>query len=185
VRLLTPDRYRRMPWANGLGVTVELLRLEDATGLVLRLSRAQVVAEGPFSVLPGVERNLTVLSGPGFELHGDGIRLKARRLRPLAFSGDLALVARKVSGPSEDFNVMTAARLPRPDVRLLGMSDTLDPGPGEVLLAYALAAAQVSGVDMPEQALLVSEAPLQVAAGGPVLAVAVAGLSPDQIRKIG
>jgi environmental stress-induced protein Ves len=60
--------------------------------------------------------------------------LQARPLIPIAFSGDLALRAVNVSAPSEDFNVMRAAHLTPPRVRV-----TRGPAKGALLI---LAAAQ-------------------------------------------
>ena len=98
---LTAKDFRPMPWANGKGTTLELYKTET-----LRLSRAQVVEDGPFSLFPGIQRNLTVLTGPGFDLVGDAT-FHARPLTPIAFAGDLKLSAVKVTAPSEDFNVMS------------------------------------------------------------------------------
>ena len=47
-----------------------MMRVHDDHGLVWRLSRASVVEDGDFSLFPEVERNLTVISGPGFDLVG-------------------------------------------------------------------------------------------------------------------
>jgi environmental stress-induced protein Ves len=99
IRHLSAIDFRTMPWSNGKGTTVELLRVERAGRLVLRLSRALVVEEGPFSLFPGIERNLTVLSGPGFDLVGDDIHFAARLLRPVAFPGDVPLRAAGVRAP--------------------------------------------------------------------------------------
>lgn len=116
MRHLTAKDFKKMPWANGKGTTVEVLRIERDGQLVLRLSRAMVIEDGPFSVFEGVERNLTVLSGPGFDLVGEGLRFSARPLVPVAFAGDIPLQAKGVAAPSEDFNVMTQRALPRPEV---------------------------------------------------------------------
>jgi hypothetical protein len=102
-----------MPWANGKGVTIEMARADGPDGMLWRLSRASVVEDGPFSVFPGVERNLTVLTGPGFDLVGQGLHLTARPMVPVAFAGDVPLRADGVTAPSDDFNVMTARALPR------------------------------------------------------------------------
>ena len=83
---LTPAEYRRMPWANGHGETLELLRREGAEGqLLLRLSVAQVVENGAFSRLPGIDRVLTVISGPGFDLAGGGASATRRSAVPGRF----------------------------------------------------------------------------------------------------
>lgn len=180
--ILGPDRFRSMPWANGKGVTLELLRLDGPQDLIFRLSRAQVVEDGEFSLFPGIERNLTVLSGPGFALRGPGFDLVAEPLKPLAFPGDVPLRAEGVTAPSEDFNVMSARSLPRPVVRVLRAGQALT---GAWIFAQALAAATVSGRSLVEGALLVTPQGIAVEAGGPVIAVAMEGLAPDQMRNIG
>lgn len=134
MRHLTPADYMAMPWANGRGTTVELLRETGPDGgLLLRLSMASVVEDGPFSIFPGVERNLTVISGPGFDLVGK-TRVTAAPLIPVAFPGDVATAAAGVTGPSDDFNVMTARALPLPDVRVETDTDVLPPKGGRLVL---------------------------------------------------
>ena len=76
-------------------VTVEMLRVEEG-GLKWRLSRASVVEDGDFSLFAGIERNLTVISGPGFDLIGERLHLAARPLLPVAFAGDVAVRAEGV-----------------------------------------------------------------------------------------
>jgi environmental stress-induced protein Ves len=104
---LTCADYRTMPWANGKGTTVELLRVDGPQGLLWRLSMASVVEDGPFSMLPGIDRNLTVVTGPGFRLNGPGVDLTCAPLVPVSFPGDVAVTALDVTAPSDDFNVMT------------------------------------------------------------------------------
>jgi environmental stress-induced protein Ves len=125
LRHLTQADYRAMPWANGRGVTTELAREDRSGTLSWRLSLAAVVEDGPFSVLPGVLRNLTVISGPGFDLVGGGLVLNAAPLCPVAFDGGLAVSAVGVAAPSEDFNVMVEAGRGPPDVRLLDPGDAV------------------------------------------------------------
>jgi uncharacterized protein len=125
---LTPADYRRQPWANGRGTTTELYRREANGTLLLRLSMATVTEGGPFSLFPGIERNLTVLTGPGFTLTGDSLRLEAKPLTPVAFPGDLPVTASGVTAPSDDFNVMTARSLPRPEVTVMTGTATLPEG---------------------------------------------------------
>lgn len=119
IRHLTASDYRIMPWANGLGQTVEMIRYDDENGqLMWRLSMASVTEDGAFSIFPEVERNLTVLSGEGFDLVEDvsGIRRRAALLRPVSFAGDIAISAQQVTAPCQDFNVMTSRGLPKPEV---------------------------------------------------------------------
>jgi len=111
LRLLTAADFRRLPWRNGRGTTLELVRRDDAAGALLwRLSVADVVEPGPFSPLPGIDRVITLIDGDGFDLDFGGARppVSLRPFEPLAFSGDWSTAAIAVRGPSRDFNVMTA-----------------------------------------------------------------------------
>lgn len=116
---LTSIDYTTMPWANGLGETIEIIRRDDEEGKLLwRLSMATVTEDGPFSIFPDVERNLTVLTGDGFDLIEDESRLQhtAVLLIPIAFSGKIPVTAKNVTAPCQDFNVMTRSDLPKPTV---------------------------------------------------------------------
>lgn len=115
MRHLTRANYTEMPWANGRGTTIEILRFDDSHGMIWRFSMATVAEDGPFSQFPGIERNLTVIDGPGFDLLGD-MQLRADPFAPEAFPGDIPLAARNVTGVAVDFNVMTRRSLPRPHV---------------------------------------------------------------------
>lgn len=152
---LTRSDYRDQPWANGRGITTELYRLDRDGALFCRLSMATVTEDGPFSVFPGIARNLTVLSGPGFRLEGAGFSVTARPLIPVAFAGDIAIRATGVTAPSVDFNVMTSQHLPRPEVRLIEGSETLDAGGTLALLA--LARARVDGRPLALHDLVVTQ----------------------------
>ncbi len=118
-RILGPEDFRQMPWSNGKGITTELARADRDGRMLWRLSRASVVEDGPFSIFPGIERNLTVVTGPGFDLTGEGISLRARPMAPVAFPGDVPMTTLAVSAPSDDFNVMTDRALPRPRVEVV------------------------------------------------------------------
>lgn len=166
-RHLTPAEYRTMPWANGKGVTVEMLRVEAAGGVKWRLSRASVVEAGEFSLFPGIERNLTVITGPGFDLIGSGLHLAARPLVPVAFPGDVQIRAEAVTAPSDDFNVMTARGLPLPEVTVVTSPQVL--AAGGTLAVFALEAAGGLG----RHDLLLSEGALTVA--GPAIVVRLFG----------
>ncbi len=161
MRHLTAAHYTAMPWANGRGTTTELIRVARDGALDWRLSIAQVVEDGPFSVLPGIARNLTVIEGPGFDLVGPDMRLRAALLEPVGFSGYHQIAAEGVTGPSVDFNVMTAGRPAR--VAVVRGEAVLDPS-GDVLCVLALAVPGWARHD-----LAVTDTPLAVSG----LAVAV------------
>jgi len=161
IQHLTPADYREMPWANGKGSTLELLRAEENGGLKWRLSRASVVENGDFSILPGVERNLTVITGPGFDLVGAGVHLPAKPLIPVAFAGDIPIRAENVTAASDDFNVMTARGLPRPEVAVITGEAQLRGG--DLLAVYALADSTVNAQRMAAGDLILTAEPLAVA----------------------
>ena len=165
---LSAAQFTLMPWANGKGTTVELLRVEREGRLILRLSRAMVVEDGAFSIFSGIARNLTVLSGSGFDLVGEWVHLAARPLEPVAFAGDIALRAVGVAEPCEDFNVMTAADLPPAQVTVHPAGATAQ---GALL---SLAAGQIGGVAVAQYDVVLADEPLL--AHIPVIAVQAVGL---------
>lgn len=168
IRHLSAADFTPMPWANGKGTTVELLRVIQDGRMILRLSRAMVVENGAFSIFPGVVRILTVLSGPGFDLVGDGVHLHARPLHPVAFAGDISVQAMGVTQPCEDFNVMTAADLPPARV-------TVQPAGALAQGALlALQAGRIGAVDVAQYDVVLTDQPLT--ANIPVIAVQAVGL---------
>lgn len=173
MRHLTPADYRSMPWANGRGMTVEMLRVDEGGALKWRLSRAGVVEDGDFSVLAGIQRNLTVISGPGFDLEGPMGILAARPLVPVAFAGDLAVRAVRVTAPSDDFNVMTAQGLALPQVQVIRAGATLSGG--STVVVFALEPALVNGQKMAPLDMIVTDTDVTIAPGGLVIAVRLYG----------
>lgn len=175
MRHLTPTDYRTQPWKNGRGTTIELLHLTDpAGGTLLRLSRASVVEDGPFSRFPGIDRNLTVLTGAGFRLTGPGLDLRCDPLVPVAFPGDVEVMATDTNGhPSDDFNVMTARRLPRPEVTVVR---NLSLPIGGSLALYALGPCTVNCARIATGDLLVTTEPAHLAGDGFLIAVRYFGL---------
>ncbi|WLS04691.1 HutD/Ves family protein [Shinella oryzae] len=112
MRLLRNADHRRMPWKNGGGETVEVFLHPQGAGLSdfgWRVSMATVASDGPFSVFPGIDRTLAVLSGDGMALsiEGFGDRLLTPASQPLSFPADAPTTARLTGGPITDLNVMT------------------------------------------------------------------------------
>ena len=109
VLALPANEYRRERWKNGLGWTREILRWpRDAEDWDWRLSIAEVDKDGPFSAFPGVDRELVLLSGEGMRLRfedGEEVTLNPPHDR-VRFSGERALQAELVAGPTRDLNLM-------------------------------------------------------------------------------
>lgn len=105
--IIDADRVRPMPWKNGGGQTRELLRRPAAGDWQLRLSLADIDADGPFSAFPGVMRWFVVLQGEGVALRLiDGERLLRPGDAPLCFDGAQAPGCRLLGGATRDLNLM-------------------------------------------------------------------------------
>jgi len=94
-------------WRNGGGQTRELLVWPAQGPWQLRISRADISADGPFSAFPGVTRWFAVLHGHGVALTMQGERREMRISDDaLRFDGDLAPECQLLDGPTEDLNLM-------------------------------------------------------------------------------
>lgn len=95
------------PWRNGGGRTRELLAWPAGAGWKLRISLADIEADGPFSAFAGVQRWFAVIEGAGvvLALPGGEKRLTTAD-EPLAFDGAVAPGCRLVAGPTRDLNLM-------------------------------------------------------------------------------
>ena len=99
------------PWRNGGGSTRELLAWPTATDWQLRLSVADIDADGPFSVFDGVQRWLVVLQGAGLALMIAGhARLQRLADAPLQFDGSARTDCRLLDGRTRDLNLMLRQR---------------------------------------------------------------------------
>ncbi|MBK0417890.1 HutD family protein [Leucobacter sp. CSA1] len=117
---------RTVPWANGGGVTTELVSFEASSELspdcaqAWRLSIARLDAPGPFSPLPGIARTFMPLDG-SLTLVVDGDVHELEPGKPLQFSGDADAVLEWLPRPCRALNLM--GRGPRPG-RIVAASET-------------------------------------------------------------
>jgi environmental stress-induced protein Ves len=129
---LDPAAYRRTPWKNGGGVTIDIA---DAyapgaaagswSGMLWRLGRTRILEPGPFSDLTGYDRILTVIGGHGLVLEivgGDALDVR-EPFRPVRFAGEDRITSRLEAGPVAVFNLMCDRRHAI-DVAVLGRQDT-------------------------------------------------------------
>ena len=56
MRLLSSNEWQEQPWANGRGITREITRWPATGDYDVRVSLADVTADGPFSRFPGYRR---------------------------------------------------------------------------------------------------------------------------------
>jgi len=146
-----------LPWKNGGGVTRELLRLPAHAGdadWTLRISVADIAADGPFSPFEGVTRWFAVLSGPGVNLRFAQRALTVRAGDPpLRFDGADAPDCTLVDGATRDLNVMV--RRERADVRVTRARYRAKAQPGRAtgFGLFALQALSLRVADAPPMAL--------------------------------
>ncbi|MEN3377650.1 MAG: uncharacterized protein V7604_3005 [Hyphomicrobiales bacterium] len=129
---LDPAAYRRTPWKNGGGITIDIA---DAyapgaapgswSGMLWRLGRTRIVEPGPFSDLSGYDRILTVIDGRGLVLEiAGGQALDVREpFRPVRFAGEDRITSRLEAGPVAVLNLMSDRRHAI-DVVMLSGQDT-------------------------------------------------------------
>ena len=95
------------PWANGGGITYEVLRSpQGGADFDWRVSIAEVASDGPFSPYPGVDRVLILLRG-AMDLEIDSVSHEVPRFSPIEFAGESYVESRLAQGPTMDLNVMT------------------------------------------------------------------------------
>ena len=94
------------PWRNGGGQTRELFTWPAAGDWLLRISRADIDADGPFSAFTGVQRWFAVLQGAGVALQLGCEQQLRMGDAPLCFDGADAPGCRLLDGPTQDLNLM-------------------------------------------------------------------------------
>ena len=119
-----------MPWANGLGITHEVAASPDRDEWAWRLSIAEVSEDGPFSVLPGVDRILVVATGNGMTLNVAGTSHKLQRFDKLQFVGEAETVGGLTNGSIYDMNFMVKrdrnVGTPTVEIRLLDRNEPIE-----------------------------------------------------------
>lgn len=107
-RVIAANEYRRERWKNGTGWTREIVRTPETGDWDWRLSIAEIEQDGPFSVFPGIDRELVLIRGNGLRLcFSDG---EVHELQPpharLRFAGEREVRSELLEGPTHDFNLM-------------------------------------------------------------------------------
>jgi environmental stress-induced protein Ves len=107
VNLVRCDAVESQPWRNGGGVTRELLAWPTPAAWALRISVADIRADGPFSAFAGIDRWFAVLEGNGVTLAlPEGRRCIEAGDAPLLFRGEAASHCELLDGPTRDLNLM-------------------------------------------------------------------------------
>jgi environmental stress-induced protein Ves len=107
-RVIAANEYRRERWKNGTGWTREIIRMPETAEWDWRLSIAEIEQDGPFSVFPGIDRELVLIRGNGLRLRFSDAEV--HELQPpharLRFGGEREVRSELLDGPTHDFNLM-------------------------------------------------------------------------------
>lgn len=107
LQVVRAELVQPQPWRNGGGRTRELLAWPSAQDWALRISLADIEADGPFSAFAGVQRWFAVIAGAGVALaFGDDERRLVPGDAPLCFDGAAAPGCRLLDGATRDLNLM-------------------------------------------------------------------------------
>jgi len=154
------------PWKNGGGVTRELLRLPaGGDDWTLRISVADIAADGPFSPFPGITRWFAVLDGAGVRLaFADRTLNVGPGDAPLRFEGADAPGCTLLDGPTRDLNVMVRHDRAESLVTPATFLDEAEPGSSPGFGFFALQPLSLHGagalpVTMPALSLAWCESP--------------------------
>jgi len=168
---LDPALYRRTPWKNGGGVTVDIAGQDD----VWRFGRTPITAPGPFSDYAGFDRLQVLVTGHGLVLDTPDGEIDVRTpFKPVRFTGETPIVSRLEGGPVEVVNLIGARAKVRIDLAVL-TADSPRAVEAGTHLAYAAQGAAALDVDGTPHRLAADHA-LRIEASGPTVVKAIGGV---------
>jgi environmental stress-induced protein Ves len=128
---LDPGQYRRTPWRNGGGTTVDIAFANDGDRELWRFGRTPIVEPGPFSDYSGFDRAQVLVAGSGLVLETPSGEIDVRQpFRPVRFAGETPIVSRLEAGPVEVVNLIGARGRVTIDITVLDEDRVLRVGPG-------------------------------------------------------
>ncbi|MBR0994210.1 HutD family protein [Bradyrhizobium japonicum] len=130
--LLKTENYTRSPWKNGGGVFTDIagawragVAAKDWDSLLWRFASTPIVAPGPFSHMPGIDRLQMVVGGRGLVLRSPTQEFDEREpFTTVRFTGEMEIVTALEAGPVEVVNLM--ARRGAAEIALVALKE-----PGE------------------------------------------------------
>ncbi|MCW2225331.1 environmental stress-induced protein Ves [Bradyrhizobium japonicum] len=130
--LLKSEDYTRSPWKNGGGIFTDIADAhragapaKDWDSLLWRFASTPIVAPGPFSYMPGIDRLQMVVGGHGLVLKSPTQDFDEREpFITVRFTGEMEIVTALEAGPVEVVNLM--ARRGAAEIELLALRE-----PGE------------------------------------------------------
>jgi environmental stress-induced protein Ves len=109
VRLIPASAYRRVPWNNRGGVTMDIDMVERAGVVQWRVSLAEIENDGPFSDFTGYDRTIVPLAGRGFRLSGGDAApiVLAQNFVPHRFDGGWSPLCELIDRPVQALNALS------------------------------------------------------------------------------
>ena len=96
-----------MPWANGAGITYEVVRFPAEGDFQWRISLADIDNDCPFSVMPGIDRGIVLMEGKHVLLANVDESIRVDELVVFNYPGEIAFDCTLPSGPAKDLNIMS------------------------------------------------------------------------------
>ena len=109
IQVLKQQHYKKMPWKNGQGFTLEVARShgEGLENFDWRISIADVKTAGQFSYFQNKQRILGVLEGKGLKLQIDQKKIVTLKQNQFfAFHGESEVHTELLNGEIRDFNLI-------------------------------------------------------------------------------
>lgn len=169
ITLLEPAHYRRTPWKNGGGTTIDIAEQGD----VWRFGRTPITAPGSFSDYTGFDRAQVLVAGRGLVLRTpDGEIDVSLPFKPVRFSGETPITSLLEAGPVEVVNLIGKRSDVTIDLVVLNAGQTLQLAKGTHLAYAAAGAVKVDGRDLPaDHCLRIDGGPAMLACTAWVLVV--------------
>jgi environmental stress-induced protein Ves len=167
IRRLDPAQYRRTPWKNGGGTTIDIAGQDD----VWRFGRTPITAPGPFSDYTGFDRLQVLVAGRGLVLETPDGEIDVRvPFKPVRFKGETPIKSRLEAGPVEVANLIGKRSDVAIDLVVLAAGRSIPLVNGTHLAYAATGAAQVDGHDLPaDHCLRIDGGPTRLACTGGML----------------
>ena len=169
ITLLEPADYRRTPWKNGGGTTIDIAEQSD----VWRFGRTPITAPGPFSDYTGFDRLQVLVTGRGLVLETPAGEIDVRTpFNPVRFAGETPITSRLEAGPVEVVNLIGKRLDVTIDLVVLTAGQVAEFAEGTHLAYAAAGPAKVNGGDLPaDHCLRIDGGPAMLACRAGVLVV--------------
>ena len=149
LQLIPVDSVPAQPWRNAGGSTRELFVWPSHDAWQLRISVADIVADGPFSAYPGVDRWFAVLQGQGVVLHLGNERIVLDAHSAVQhFDGALAPQCSLLRGATRDLNLMARRACGQASMhRVKGVDEWFSAAPFRALFVTEPTVLQIDDAD--------------------------------------